>query len=595
MTTTQKPAGLWALGPVIAKSLDGRNMLLVRRDNGATAAVDLNWEPFLPHLQVFRTVQGHARAITQSQASLSGREHLFRGALEKLLVTGIFVSAEEFIGRLAPGDAESEKQDPVTLVITTCDRPSCLDRLLESLIDNRNRFGGEWKCEVFDDSRGEGSRQQNRELVRNASQRIPLEYFGPDEQNEFLNWIGSHVDDPQGVLPWLLSSAHPENADLPTYGVPVNLAFLKHAGSRIVLIDDDTVARAWIRPDSKGDIRFGNSADSPLVAPGFEAATAKLKRYSDDPVAAHTKSIRLGLGELLRTGHAGAAAQSFEGAPYKDVVRLGAGSRVRYTRNGLVGDPGTVSDYTVFMPGARFLTTVAGDEKKYRFFREAQRCVFWGQRDHALVSSVKFQRATFAGIDLDPYMAPVLPTGRGEDSMIGSMLKFLYPRDFGLRFNFSLEHRPEVPRPWAISPQLLGYNPTAVEMATHYLNATQVPYDAEPVSKIEIFSDTLLRVMAKDKGREVFDRQIATYHEMLADHVAALNQALATTPKGCMTWKADVNAAVDFALKILRGPPPAIDTEASGKLKHVERFALAIPVWNQAFACCRERRQTAGD
>lgn len=595
MTADQKAASLWALGPVIAKSLDGRNMLLVRRDNGATAAVDLNWEHLLPHLQVFRTVQGHAQAITQTQASFKGREHLFRSALDQLLGTGIFVSAEEFVERLAPGDAETKAQDPITLIITTCDRPSCLDRLLESLIENQDRFGGEWKCEVFDDSREEGNQQRNREVVRRSSQRIPVDYFGPEEQKEFLGWISSQVDDPEGVLPWLLTSAHPDNVSRPTYGVPVNLAFLKHAGSRILLIDDDTVARAWVRPDSKGKIQLGNFSDSPIAAPTFEAATAKLKRFRDDPIDAHAKSIGRGLGGILDVANKDAAVRSFERAPFKEVVRLGASSRVRYTRNGLVGDPGTVSDYTMFLPGNRFLSAVAGDERTYRAFREAPRCTFWGHRDHALMSSVKFQRATFAGIDLDPYIAPVLPTGRGEDSMIGAMLKFLYPRDFGLRFNFSLEHKPENPRPWALSPQQLGFNPTAVEMTTHYLNATQVPFDAEPMSKMEIFADTLIRVMTEDDGKEVFDRQVATYREMLADHVAGLNQALARTPKGCMSWKADVKAAVDFALKNLQGPLPEKDAGVVEKLNHVERYARAIPVWNQAFARSRERRLAVGD
>jgi hypothetical protein len=593
MISNTDAAGLWALAPVSVKPLGGGKVTLLRRDNGAVATLDAQWRPFLGRLHVFRTLQGHAASIAGSVPSLRGRELFIRRGLETLIPSGVLVHAAEILDRLETGPGPNDHRGPVTLVITTCDRPECLERLLRSLARNREAFGGDWSCEVIDDSRANDSRRRNAELVAAAASRFPATYFGLEDQEAFIDGICEQVPAAAEHLPWLLSGRHPDHADAATYGVPVNLALLRHAGARIVLVDDDTVVNPWIRPDAEGGIRFDNHTAMPWVLTnGLEGAARRLQRFGEDPVAAHGASLGASVREVLGSlGKPGGIGESLAGADYRLVTLLDASSRVRFTQNGLLGDPGTMSDLLVFMPGSEFLKAGAIDDDGYREFLQAPRCVFTGQRWPALRNTLKFQRATFAGMDLDPYMAPVLPHGRGEDAMIGALARFLYPRDLRLRLAFGLEHRPDGGREWAIAPQTLAYHPSAVEMVTQWIAATGLPVDfCDPADRMDVLARTLRAALARGGGADILHRTAARYRELLVDYTGALKRSLAMTPNGCDAWKKRVTDVLEFAAGELRNPPPEKDAATAQELERVARYAAAVPAWNRAFALCRDNR-----
>jgi len=480
-------------------------------------------------------------------------------------------------------------------VITTCDRPECLERLLLSLARNREAFGGDWSCEVIDDSRDNDARRRNSQLVAAAADRFPATYFGLEEQEAFIGQICEQVPGAAEHLTWLLSSRHADHANAATYGVPVNLALLRHAGVRIVLVDDDTVVTAWVRRDAEAGIRFDNRTEMPWVlTDGFDGAVRRLQPFAEDPLAAHRASLGAGVREVLGSlGKPGGIGESLAGADYRQVTFLDASSRVRLTQNGLLGDPGTMSDLLIFMPGSEFLGTGALDDDAYREFLQAPRCVFTGQRWPALRNTLKFQRATFAGMDLDPYMAPVLPCGRGEDAMIGALARFLYPRDVRLRLAFGLEHRPDGGREWAIAPQTLAYHPSAVEMVTQWIAATALPVDlCDPADRMDVLARTLRAALARGDGADILHRTAARYRELLVDYTGALKRSLAMTPGGCDAWKQHVNDVLEFAAGELRHPLPEKDAAMVRELERVARYAAAIPAWNRAFASCRDDRAT---
>jgi hypothetical protein len=294
---------------------------------------------------------------------------------------------------------------------------------------------------------------------------------------------------------------------------------------------------------------------------------------------------------LGRRGTPGGISESLAGADYRLVTLLDASSRVRFTQNGLLGDPGTMSDLLVFMPGSEFLRTGAVDDDAYRKFRQAPRCVFTGQRWPALRNTLKFQRATFAGMDLDPYMAPVLPCGRGEDAMIGALAGFLYPRDLRLRLAFGLEHRPDGRREWAIGPQTLAFRPSAVEMVTQWIAATRLPIGlCDPADRMDVLARTLRAALAREGGVDILRRTAARYRELLVDYDGALKRSLAMTPNGCDAWKKQVSDVLEFVAGELRHPLPEKDVATVQELERVARYAAAIPAWNRAFAFCRDHR-----
>ena len=259
---------------------------------------------------------------------------------------------------------------------------------------------------------------------------------------------------------------------------------------------------------------------------------------------------------------------------------------MRYTANSTLGDPGTMRDLLTL---EHLPSSIAGDDDAYLRFRQTPRCLFNGQGWPAFVSNAWFQRSTAAGMALDPYMAPLMPFGRGEDSMAGKLFRHLYPQDCGLRFNFGMEHRPAVSRTWMIGPEVLHRTPSAPDAFNMWLSQIGRPGDIDPAENMQLTGEELRRMMDHGK-REAFLQDVvnASYHRMLVDQYGRFSRALSRNPEGCAAWKADADAIRRETLEQLKTPERIPADDAAGLLAAIRRYAEALPVWNLAFAWCRD-------
>jgi hypothetical protein len=589
MTNGRESDDLWALGDCIVKQLSAGTFLLVRRDTGAAAPLDEVWKPFLRSLTRFRTLPGHAAAIAGASDQFRGREPSIESALASMLPTGLFVSARALGEQLVSAATGAGELPPGVLAITTCDRPACLERVLESMAACQERLGEAIPCEVFDDSREEVNRLRNAHLVATAAQRFPVRYLGPAEQERFLDSLCALFPEDAEPLTWLLSRDHPENRGQPSYGVPLNHLMLRHAGRRLVLVDDDSVLDGWVRRDVREAPIFDDSPVTASVFRDIEEARASLPRFPGNPLEAHLAALGSTVGGLLSASYGTRPiSDAWSGSGSAEMVDLEpARSRIRSTTNGLLGDPGTESDFKVInlLPAA-----VASDEDAYRRFRHSPRCLFSGAGEPVLHRQETFQRATVAGIHLDPYMAPVLPTGRGEDDMLGFLMRFLYPQDLGLRLPFALEHRPPDARKWIIDADALDPSRwVAFAGIKQGLPDVPVPHSLDPAEKMRLAAGGLSRLAARpDAVQRLSGGRVAGYRSALADIYSDLVRALESHPGGCDAWKRDLEAVVRHIQGEFRTPCRISEAVAQRMVDRVKRYAGAIPAWNQAFAFHRD-------
>ena len=592
MTSGRESHDLWALGDCIVKPLSAGTFLLVRRDTGASAPLDEVCNPFLRSLTRFRTLPGHAAAIAEASDQFRGRESSIESALASMLPTGLFVSARALGDQLVSAATGAGELPPAVLAITTCDRPACLERVLESMAACQERLGEAIPCEVFDDSREEASRLRNAELVAAAAQRFPVRYLGPAEQARFLDRLCALFPGDAEPLGWLLSNDHPENRGQPSYGVPLNYLMLRHAGRRLVLVDDDSVLDGWVRGDAAEAPVFDDTPVTASFFPDIDKARDSLVRFAGNPLEAHVAALGSMVGDLLSASRGTRpVSDAWSGSSSAEMVDFEpARSRVRSTTNGLLGDPGTDFDFKVInlLPAA-----VATDDDAYRRFRHGPRCLFSGAGRPVLHRQRAFQRATVAGVHLSPYMAPVLPTGRGEDDILGFLMRFLYPQDLGLRLPFALEHRPPDARKWIIDPDALDPSRwVAFAGIRQWLPDVPVPRLLDPAEKMRLAADGLERLAARsDAVQRLSGGRVAGYKSGLADVYSELVRALESHPQGCGAWKRDIEQVVRRIQGELRAPVRMSGPVAQRMVDQVKRYAGAIPAWNRAFDHCIGNRE----
>jgi hypothetical protein len=296
-----------------------------------------------------------------------------------------------------------------------------------------------------------------------------------------------------------------------------------------------------------------------------------------------------GIGEAISAVSGGEiSAKCMDESPYSGVHNLKPQtSRIRYTLNGLVGDSGTQGDYGLLSRGGNMLARIAVDEGRYRQFRASPRSVITVKREPALLNSDYFHLTTCAGLDLKGYMAPMVPTGRGEDTLIGILMRYLYPDDFGFRLPFGLEHHPDEPRNWNFEPWTGSALPTASSALATWIRAISVSADVGPRQRIRILGQSIERAARSGELNTLLRNYLRrNLHFLIADEIASNVKALTENAHYCPLWRHDVKAIKDWASKELRSMTPYDDHQVTKLVDSIRRYGEILPAWERAFAYC---------
>jgi hypothetical protein len=561
-------------------------LLLIRNDSGAVSIMDGNFMPLLGYLEQFRTLQQHGDVVLAKNPRLRPHEQVVRELLRRLSQDGILVSGDKLLEKLfKPVAAEPRTMPPLRISITTCDRPPQLERLLSSLLDNERAHANTWTYEIVDDSRNASSVEQNLAIVSQYSTSLDLRYHGRSDRDAIITRLTRELPQVESQLRWLLDSWHPAHVGQRTYGCSKNYLMLRHAGNRLILLDDDAVLRTWIHPDTRQALRFAQTGIQRSVAADIATLTSNLKTSSLDPIAEHSRILGCSLHEVVHVTRTAVTTNDLLGrASLAEIPQVIANPpKIRATMNALVGDPGTTTDLAVLYRD-RDIAALAANDSACQALLEGQRCVFTGESYWSLTNQGYFMLATMAGLDLSTYMAPLMPIGRGEDAMIGFMLKTLYPDDLSIVFPWAIEHRPVSPRPWQLTAKRMVKEISPIFAWQAWVAAAGIGTNyADPLLKLHAISNHFHCLATTPTGRDQLRHSLNAAIKMIWAHdYGELARAYQSTPGGGTYWRAHLARALRELQELLGRqdifPSSVIDVLLDQNCLYWE----TLPAWSSA-------------
>lgn len=593
---------LYALPDCTIQPVDSRAIMLIRIDTGALALVDARWRGFLHELRRFRTLKAHAATIARKVPELRGQEQSLERNFSQLVPRGLLYSSDEVIAQIKAAQAfASQEPRPLTLCIRTCDRPDFLRRLLNSLVENAHRFQTRWPIEILDDSKTLDNQRANQALAQAFLSDLTLTYVGLEEQEAMIQQLCNRMPEDCDALRWLMDAKHPANQHHATYGRLYNIAFMRHAGERILLIDDDTELQVWQWPrvTSTPSLQLLSIQGAAFQNP--EAAYQALQQAEFDPIGAHAVSLGQPLGSaipsLLDQQPMTDLIQGIpiDAVPHPD-ARLGV---LRYTHNGFLGDSGATSDLNFLLRLRADIPSCVLDSKAYQDFKASPRCVFSNASRPELISGTHLHHTTCIGLDLHDLIPPVLPRGRSEDALLGALLRFLYPGDFGLRLPFALEHRIHEARAWAFEQDNVIDSTDPATALGLWTNLLPSPAEITPIQRLELLRDSILvgledgqlkkrlRAMLIRSANESLTLQFRYAHLELNATQVTIDQTVMDIPHNS-AWRNDIRSINEKIAYFLRDFNP--DQYQIAHLDEIYQamgeYAQALPAWKRALQGC---------
>ena len=148
----------------------------------------------LRHCSTFRTLEAHAKHLTAVFEPLREHPDVALQTLEAVREAGMLESAETTWQRLTQGQSQPSARVPCRVFILTCDRPTALDRLLQSLTTHPlpEQVEGIW---VIDDSRQAASIEENSTLVASHAEQLskPLHHFDLEQREQLITHLKSSL------------------------------------------------------------------------------------------------------------------------------------------------------------------------------------------------------------------------------------------------------------------------------------------------------------------------------------------------------------------------------------------------------------------
>ena len=302
-----------------------------------------------------KSMSGHADELCRRLGAASRGQVL--ESLNKLRKLGLLASERDLTDEFGRAEARGAGTRLQTLYIRSSGRPRALARGLESIAGGRCADAGIARCVVIDDTTDSAARQQIDKLIADADKRtgIRILHFGTDHRSRLADTLSRHADIDRRKLDWFLSTP---NGSGQGYGCGINLALLMSAGRRFGLLDDDASLQAVFGPHdadpehvgicSSNDYRAAFPDPGP-VAPPFHEPTGF------DPVTAHASWLGRTMAEVI-SGSGPRPARFADPTP-TTLALMRAEGRIRFTVNGVFGDPGTQSPRWLFCQPVRSWTS----------------------------------------------------------------------------------------------------------------------------------------------------------------------------------------------------------------------------------------------
>ena len=548
----------------------------------------------LTHCESYRSLRGHAEYLVATLPQLGGQVEPVIPVLQQICDAGLMRLAESVLNTLVM-PINKTPPPPIRVFIITCDRPTAVARLLQSMA-NSSALELPESYTLKDDSRNPTHKAQNQELVNkhNEISTFQIQYFGMDAREKLLEHLLRAEPELEDSIRFLLNRE--EWGELPTYGLSRTLALLLGVGKRVLVFDDDVLCEAVRSPLPLAPVQFGSIFGRKAAFWDSEESLAGAKKtLSDCPLALMTRQLGVTLSDGLGTlSHSEMPPTALAKANGAFVQSLSHNSRILQTQCSIWGDPGTSNghwiseldtesiDRLLAVPGS-LLTTVDA------------RASWLGYEGPTLTKHGVMSGLT--GYDASHLLPPFLPALRGEDSLFSLMLLTLHPRSLVLSHPWAIPHHPIEERSArtlraAIPPQggialLTRWVGDNVNFAGGLTPEQRLTRMAQGIADLTKISDADVKRVASSELARWQASQVAHFQRQL-EHAAQLESR---------NWQQYLERGFQEAISAVQRPPTWEELlsyptdEPSKALEKVRRgghrLAQALEVWPQIWSAAK--------
>jgi hypothetical protein len=338
------------------------------------------------------------------------------------------------------------------LGVVTSNRTYQLRRCLLTYVKEVQRHGRACEIAVMDDSGDAGARRLCGDWLRHFARRfgVSVFYAGWEEKREYIHRLAVEGV-PLDLAKFLLTNSAGVSS---SPGSNRNALLLQAGGEAFLSCDDDSIcAPRDLRQggQSVAAVPFSDTADRIRYVPDRVAAHMAVPSWSGDLLASHEQILGRPLRDLLLPVR-NTASVSLSRVGHRVMHDLTKGQgRALVTVSGVVGDSG--------LPHPAVLMTATG-AARLRFLQcwdgsrdwNLSRNVILGWSRPAVTQHGPLAMTTATGFCSRVTLPPFIPSGRGEDTLFGLLLRKCYPDGYIGHVPVALRHAPEPGRAYGALP-----------------------------------------------------------------------------------------------------------------------------------------------
>lgn len=533
---------------------------------GAPAPVPVNPDEamLLQDCGHFATVDEHAGRLSRQ---LGAPMQAVRQILAGLAGRGVLRSVRQNLPPSTPRHADAPAP---TLVIRTCRRPASLQALLDGLVAEHQRFGGDAPVFIIDDSADPQAEADTRARA-DAFARATGRPVGVLDGASREHWRPIGLDlVPAADQPMLDALLSPERAPAPVPGRAFNWALLLGAGGPVSILDDDFLLplKRFANAGKDVEIRHSTAYLAEFPDPGEDPRLVDVI----DPI--HAEACRLiGQPAAALLASPGFRADALAGSRPAELDWLRADTRVRAVIQGTYGSFGVASVLPVCGPGQRTLANLL--RPPFRMQRLQADPIHYGlERTRLAAQAVSLPWL----IDATSLVPPTNAAGVAEDTLFAALLRAIDPTACFAYVPSLIGHRQDGHRDRitaSLQPIAFGAN--------HFLAQQVVARGAatgtDAASRSQSLADWLGE-LAQSSDARLDMLAVRWWNEERASACASLTQSLAQNPGAPAEWRSFVQA-MRSANQAVVG---SLDTVSRQTLRAaIAQSRVALAVWPRLF------------
>ena len=386
----------------------------------------------------FATLVEHCSRLTsQTGAELKECEAILRLAINKGLCVSQRQLSELIQCSFRSGSAFRHID---TIGIPTCNRPRILDRILHSISGHLREQQQNVTVLIMDDSSTKTMQEANATVVAAHAKLsgLKIRYVDQDARKHYITTLARKSGVDRRIVAFGLerSEYYPVSA-----GAARNMILLQSLGHYILSLDDDIACRIVSVPGSTDGIEFADGTASRWFLKDADEVYSS-RFVSDNLLDLHEKMLNMNAGTFTSPGQ----EITWTGSIPLDLYRRAQPGRARIiaSQMGILGDCGIDDTMPFYLQDSDGWSELVRNESSYSSGIR-NRLTLTGAKNFMITPRIHSQ-AGCLGLDNTNGLPPFLPVMRGEDVVLGLLMRVCEPDGlFGL-IPRAILHSPETAR-----------------------------------------------------------------------------------------------------------------------------------------------------